>query len=132
MNAKPKEAMKIGLGAEATVLEKLASLKIKAKPAHGHMPHDIDLLDGRRIEVKTRATTSEVMADGRPMYRFILCRPGIKPIDRAEFFILLIGNDFFVIPTENLSTKSSLIIPWPAGMKRAKWAAYHNRFDLLK
>lgn len=132
MNGKPKEAMKIGLGAEATVLEKLASLKIKAKPARGHAPHDIDLMDGRRIEVKTRATTSEKMADGRPMYRFMLCRPGVSPSERAEFFILLIGADFFVIPTDHLSTMSSLVIPWPAGLKRAKWAKYHNRFDLLK
>lgn len=125
--------MKIGLGAEARVLEKLNSLGIKAKPAHGHMPHDIELSDGRRVEVKTRATTSETMSDGRPMYRFILCRPGVKPIERADFFILLIGDDFFVIPTENLSTSSSIIIPWPTGkMHRAKWTMYYNRFDLMK
>ena len=133
MNTKQKYAVKIGLGAEAAVLEKLASLNIKARPARGHLPHDIELMDGRRIEVKTRTTTTELTPDGRLSFRFILCRPGVKPIDRADFFILLINDDFFVIPTENISTCSSLIIPWPTGKAhRSKWSMYHNRFDLLK
>lgn len=132
MNKKPKDAMKIGLSAEAIVLEKLISFGIKARPAKGHSPFDLELLDGRKIEVKTRVSTCETTSDGRPLYRFIIRRPK-QELDRADFFILMINDDFFVIPTVYLSTSSSLAIPWPSGhMKRSKWASFHNRFDLLK
>ena len=133
MKSKPQDAVKLGIGAEATVLDKLNSLGLKAKPARGHMPYDILLSDGRRVEVKTRFFTSKKTSDGRPVYDFILCGTGVDPHDRADFFICVIIDEFFVIPTENLDHRGHISIQWPTGhMKRSKWAMYHNQFDLLK
>lgn len=126
-------ALQLGVEAEIIVSEKLNSLGIKHQLMPHHHVFDIQLENGKTVDVKSRINQSIApSAAGRlktPQWRFVARKE--KKGNYTDFFILYIWatKDFFVVPNEDVHN-DQIVFCWPP-KKPSKWHKYHNRFDLL-
>jgi len=123
---------KLGYDAEEFVSKVLTENGIQNKLTNSR-PVDIILDNGLNIEVKSRSK-SQFTKTSKNFYYFPLARDIVK--GSADFYILVINEDCFVIPSHDVPAHGGIGFVWPkTTSKRGKfsnWTEYHNRFDLLK
>lgn len=122
-----------GEESEARVSQKLAEHGIKNRLMPLGHSYDIELENGKRIDVKSahiKNVTSK--AQKHEMYRF---RTRTDEKNDCDFFIChIVPHDaFFVIPKHEVSGSGFLYIAYPeSGRSWSKWLDYKDRFDLLR
>lgn len=130
---------KDGAEVEQMVSDLLCENGVPNKLMPNHDMHDIELMDGRRVEVKARLHTTQRTKTGKAHYHFTLIKPCHGTAQqRAEFYVLVLPNhDVFVIPSSEIPDGRVAIdfcVPEAKngkGRKNPYWQ-YKNRFDLLK
>lgn len=139
IRAKFRHAIADGLRGKGTEIEnlvakKLTSLGIKNTLMPHNHPFDIQLPNGRRIDVKSTFREARTSPSQRhTMYHFSIGKDTRG--NYCDFFICYIEptNDFFVIPNHKLGMVNSLYISWPTPERNwAGWDEYHNRWELLR
>jgi hypothetical protein len=130
-DGKASDGMQVENKVSATLTDN--GIKNKLMPNKHH--HDIELPDGRRVEVKARLATIQRTPEGKEKYHFTLVKNGAAR-ERAEFFVLVSPYDTFVVPSCEIPDKTVAIdFCYPetdSGRRKSKYWQYRNRFDLLK
>jgi hypothetical protein len=124
-----KDAVRKGREAEDRVYQKLELLGMNPKMMPWKHPFDILLGNGKRIDVKTTDTYMNIKVGSRSYkyYRFRTRKE--QKQDFADFFILVIENDYYVIPYE--AAPRDNIFLYKHICKTAKWSRFLNAFSLL-
>jgi hypothetical protein len=121
-----------GYEAEEYVSRRLLELGIQNTLTNSR-PIDIVLDNGIKIEVKSR-TKPHPNKYSDNLYFFPLAKDVKKNI--ADFYILVIYEDCFVIPSSDIPVHGGIGFVWPKTTSKvgkfSNWTEYHNRFDLLK
>lgn len=139
-HAHASEQTAYGMSIEEEVSRILISHGIENKLMPTNHPYNIELADGRRVEVKSRKSTIMRTESGKQNFYFSLfhdSKRNNKASDRAEFFILVLPNDYglFVVPSCKIPERTkgiSFCYPEGEGTRKSKFWQYRDRFDLLK
>ena len=123
---------KLGYDAEEFVSKVLTENGIPNKLTSSR-PIDIILDNGLKLEIKSRSK-SQPTKTSKNFYYFPLIRDVVK--GNADFYILVINEDCFVIPSNDVPSHGGIGFVWPKTISKqgrfSNWTEYHNRFDLLK
>ena len=123
---------KLGYDAEEFVSKVLTDNGIPNKLTNSR-PIDIILDNGLKLEVKSRSK-SQPTKTSKNFYYFPLIRDVVK--GTADFYILVINEDCFVIPSSDVPGHGGIGFVWPKTTSKqgrfSNWTEYHNRVDLLK
>src|SRR5688572_24657506 len=87
-----------GLQAEEKVSLKLGALGLRNKRMTFKHPFDIELENGKRIDVKVATVAGKINVGVHKyeFYRFYMAKS--KKQDFTDFFILVVGDTYYVIP----------------------------------
>jgi hypothetical protein len=117
----------IAKAAEQRVGEILSSLGCQVKYMNHLSPFDLLIDANIRVDVKTTTKPTR----GNNCYVFNV-RRGTKR-DDCDFYVLEIGNDYFVIPSTHVPRRQyTITIAWPGLVepkeigRRINWRNYHN------
>jgi len=123
---------KLGYDAEEFVSKVLTENGIPNRLTNSR-PVDIILDNGLKLEVKSRSKSQRTKTS-KNFYYFPLIRDVVK--GNADFYILVIKKDCFVIPSNVVPIHGGIGFVWPKTTSKigrfSNWTEYHNRFDLLK
>lgn len=123
-----------GQKAEEFVSKILKENKIDNKLMPNRCQYDIELENGKRIEVKSR-THPEKRHTSDNFYLFICIRERKKFKPLPDFLILVINKDIFIIPQNKIPECGAIGFVWPPNKNhhsKRHWVQYHNQFDLLR
>lgn len=133
----------VGLLGEAIVRDHLLEMGIQCEPTAHACEYDLLTSCGIRIEVKTCATVQfSHLGKKRARFDCAKLRGTLKDYPKdygatCDFVVLLFAGDdahqrrFWVCRPSDLPDTGVLISLYPTA-KSSKWAAFENRFDLIK